>query len=200
MLALLETRAAGLRWEGSVERRDRLLFSAADWLVGQFDGQGPEPGWHADPDDKAKEVCDGLTLQIYCELLRAETEAGYVIRSPSILEAIPRHLARLTDRRYDYPHAYGRLRYRFTDHEGKLRDELIIIEFLWYPWAVDCTAHWLDRAAHQAAPEDLVRLRRTLGHLVVDLAGEAGEGADPKKTGAFVASELLYALADVPRP
>jgi len=177
-----------------------LLYAAARWLVDQFDADGPDPGWHADPRDKAKEVVDGLTLQIYSELLRAEREAGLAIPA-HIVEAIPRHLARLTNRTYDYPHTYGRFRYQFIDHTGAKRDELIIIEFLWYPWAIDCTFRWLNRALAHAAPhEQVVSVRRTLGHLVVDLEDMARECTDLTKTGAFVAAELLYGLSFVRPP
>ena len=82
LLALLETRAAGLPWEGSQAQRDHLLHATAHWLIDQFDADGPDPGWHADPWDNAKEVVDGLTLQIYSALLWAEHDAGVVIPVP----------------------------------------------------------------------------------------------------------------------
>lgn len=63
LLALLETRRAGLPWNGSIETRDKLLTATAHWLCGKHDMPlGNMPGWRGNP--VGYEVSDGLTLQI----------------------------------------------------------------------------------------------------------------------------------------
>jgi len=71
------------------------------------------------------------------------------------------------------------------------------VNFLWHPWSIEACVRWLDRAARVggADPADVQRVRRALGHLVVDLGGAAFAEATSGFT--FVASETLYGLSSV---
>ena len=90
---MLEVRAAGQPWQGSIEKRDALLKSTAQFLISLFEEKEGKRGWRRTA-ERADPISEGLTLQIYAELLRAEAEAGIEI-SPAILNAIPDRLARL---------------------------------------------------------------------------------------------------------
>jgi hypothetical protein len=72
--ALLETRKASLPWDGGAEERDLLLAAAVRWLIEHFDATDDPRGWGVH--DALDGVNDGLTLQVYAILLRAEVEAG----------------------------------------------------------------------------------------------------------------------------
>jgi hypothetical protein len=71
--------------------------------------------------------------------------------------------------------------------------------FLWYPWATDACVRWLERAEKRGGPlEERVRVRRALGHLVVDLGPAAASKASTDWT--FIGAELLNGLSSVPTP
>lgn len=194
LLALLETRRAGLPWEGSTARRDELLKATAQWLINKFDDQENPPGWHG-VGESENQIFDGLTLQIYAELLRAEAEAGIAIPQ-NILDAIPRHLIRCTDRDLDFSIASGEFSAPLIDHTGRPSVGKESIGFLWYPWAIDAAVWWLQRAEKQGVPpEERVRVRRALGHLVVDLGPDAVNKA--RNDWTFIVAELLYSFSDV---
>ncbi len=198
LLALLETRKAGLPWDGSTERRDELLKATAYWLISNFDVkarmEGKPPGWHG-VSESANQIFDGLTLQIYAELLRAETEAG--IELPQhLLEQIPIHLISCTERDLNFPVASGEFSATMTDHTNRETVGKESIGFLWYPWAIDAGMRWLERAEKRGAPrEERVRVRRALGHLVVDLGQDAANKARTDWT--FIGAELLYGISGV---
>jgi hypothetical protein len=198
LLVLLETRRANLPWEGSRERRDQMLQATAQWLVNNFNDKSNPPGWKGTADD-INEIFDGLTIEIYSLLLRAEAEAGFKIPQ-KILEQIPRHLAQTNERDIKFPTAKGEhLAFVSDPNTGREYRMNESVGFLWHPWAIDCAVRWLKRAEkYSAAPEDLVRVRRALGHLVVDMS----ETAIPKASTewAFVAAETLYGLSAVPLP
>jgi serine/threonine protein kinase len=197
LMALLETRRAGLPWEGSVQRRDELLRATAQYLIDTYDARGAMPGWHAvglDNDD----TFDGLTLQTYGLLLRAEAEAGFFVPE-RILKNIPPHLARCSQRKRDFADSAAKFFICFTDHHGNERTGKESITFLWYPWAVDCAGRWLRRAEqHGASASDLVAVRRALAHLVLDLGKE--RGAKVTSAWTFIAAETLWGLAILPPP
>lgn len=199
LFALLETRKAGLPWDGSTERRDQLLRATAQWLINKFDDdvEGKDPGWHG-VSESANQIYDGLTLQIYAELLRAEAEAGIEL-PPAILKQIPLHLMKTVDRDFDFPVASGEFSASMTDHTGRQTMGKESIGFLWYPWAIDASTRWLERAEKHGAPqEERVRVRRALGHLVIDLGKEAVIKASTDWT--FIAAELLNGLSNIPQP
>jgi hypothetical protein len=73
------------------------------------------------------------------------------------------------------------------------------VGFLWYPWAINACVRWLDRAERSGAPmEERVRVRRALGHLVIDLGDEAVKKASAEWT--FQDAETLYGMAAIPPP
>jgi hypothetical protein len=194
-LALLEARRSNLPWEGSAERRDALLSATAKWLIDAYDSTDDPPGWREAALDNSRPL-DGLTLQIYALLLRAEAEAG--VQLPATLaNNIPRHLARCIDRGSDYPDSVGKFVIDFTAPDGKNVVGSEPIKFLWYPWAIDCATRWLRRPAAESSqnttPDDRIAVRRALGHLVIALGSERAANAPTEWT--FVVSETLYCLS-----
>jgi MTH538 TIR-like domain (DUF1863) len=199
LLALLETRAAGLSWDGSTEQRDAMLNKTARWLMDrdQYDSEANPPGWRS-TSESTYEILDGLTLQIYSELLRAEAEAGVEL-SPKIIEQMPRYLARTVERDLNFPTASGEFSAPIIDRDGKDSMDREAIGFLWYPWAINACVRWLHRADEHGAPvEERVRVRRALGHLVVDLGDEAARKASAEWT--FQDAETLYGMSAIPPP
>jgi hypothetical protein len=198
MLVLLETRKANLPWDGTVERRDAMLQATAQWLVNNFNEKSNPPGWKGTADE-VNESFDGLTLEIYSLLLRAEEEIGFQI-PPNILEQIPRHLALTNARDIKYPTAKGEhIAFVSDPNTGREYRMNESVGFLWHPWAIDCAVRWLKHAGkYGATPEDLVRVRRALGHMVVDLNAEAITKATSEWT--FVAAETLYGMSAIPSP
>jgi class 3 adenylate cyclase len=197
LLALLETRAAGEPWDGNLEKRDSLLRSSAAWLVERFDADADPPGWRRtmEPSDP---VSPGLTLQVYAELLRAEAEAG-ITMPPAILDALTEHVASLSSSRLEVPADGGEFSVPSTNYEERTEEWAETINFLWYPWAIDASARWLERSkCATCRPEDVVRVRRTIGHLAIDLGPEAVRKA--LSGWIFVAAETLYGLCSVAPP
>ena len=197
LLALLETRKANLTWDGSSETRDQLLLNAAGWLANRYDAQSPEPGWRHAASETSEDTVDGLTLQIYGELLRAEAEAGFVI-PPKILEQIPDYLSRCGERDLSFPNDSGEFSAIFTDHRGQQYMAREALGFMWYPWAINAAQLWLFHAARVGEPmEKQVSVRRALGHLVIDRGPEAIRKF--KSEWTFQAAETLYGLSSIPR-
>lgn len=202
LLALLEMRAAGVGWEGSTEHRDALLNDTAAWLIENYEGDSDPPGWKASG-ETTNEALDGLTLQIYSELLRAESEAGITlsatIKGKKILEQMPRYLAGTVEREMTFPVSSGEFAAPIIDRDGKDSMDREAIGFLWYPWAINASVRWLARAERQGAPmEERVRIRRALGHLVIELGDEAVKKASADWT--FQDAETLYGMAAIPPP
>jgi TIR domain len=196
LLALLETKRANLPWEGSEQKRDELLKATAQWLAAQYDDQSQPPGWHA-ASETHEATIDGLTLQIYAELLRAEAEAGFVM-PPRILNQIPDYLAKCVDRKLDFPSDSGEFASLFTDHRGVRYMAREALGFLWYPWAMNGAQWWLLRAEkHGARKEDEVRVRRALGHLINELGPLAVQKYRTEWT--FQAAETLYGMSAIPQ-
>jgi len=196
LLALLEARKANLTWDGSLETRDQLLLNAARWLTGRYDAESPEPGWRHAASETSENTVDGLTLQIYGELLRAEVEAGFVI-PPKILEQMPDYLAKCGERNLSFPNDSGEFAALFTDHRGQHYMAREALGFMWYPWAINAAQLWLMHAERVGEPmEEQVNVRRALGHLVVDHGAEAIQKF--KSEWTFQAAETLYGLSVIP--
>ena len=196
LLALLETRKANLPWEGSVELRDKLLTATAQWLARQYDDKASPPGWHAVSETHTATI-DGLTLQIYSELMRAESEAGVPLPT-NIVNQMPDYLSQCVERHLNFPNDSGEFSAAFTDHRGQQYVAREALGFLWYPWAINAAQLWLLRAEKHGAPmEDQVRVRRALGHLVNELGPEAVEKYRTEWT--FQAAETLYGLSVIPQ-
>jgi hypothetical protein len=195
LLALLETRKANLPWEGSVEKRDQLLHATAKWLTDRYDDKAESPGWHA-ASETGFETIDGITLQIYTELLRAEAEAGISLPA-RMTDQMPDYLAKCGERNLSFPNDSGEFAASFTDHRGQKYMAREALGFLWYPWAISAAQLWLLRAEKHGAPmEDQVRVRRALGQLVIGLGPEAVQKY--KSEWTFQAAETLFGLSSIP--
>jgi hypothetical protein len=192
LLGLLEMRQAGLDWEGDRSQLDHLLQGATHWLSVQFEDQGNLPGWRAGVgDEKSEPVSDGLTLQIFSELLRSEEISDATV-SPAILKAIPLYINRLFGRAFDFPVAGAEFTRKFRNFDGTYITRSQYIRFCWLPWAIECTARWLRRLERTGGtPEERVQAQRVLGYLVVDLATHSSPRVD------YSTSELVYALATI---
>ena len=197
LLSLLETHSAAQPWAGTVERRDALLEQTARYLISLHEEKKGQSGWRrtASP---AEPISEGLTLQIYAELLRAEKQTGLAM-PPELVTRLTDRLVRLHDRTDESAYDAGEFNVEFTSHLGEVRFEKEAINFLWHSWAIEAAVRWLDRAQKiPATPEDIVRVRRTLGFLVVGLSEakrkEAVEGM------SFIGGETLLGYSVIPRP
>lgn len=196
LLMLLELHEANLPWKGDAAARDRMLTKTAEWLVSQWNAAGDVPGWRGAVDDEAP-VSDGLTLQIYSELLRAEDQCGLVIPRP-LLTAIPRHLQRLDGRSFDSPPSVGRFIRAFVNHEGQSLKENPSVNYVWHPWGVDAVRRWLKRLdAHPISPEHRTQMRRVFAYLVVDLASQIKAKIDTRSFPPFMAGETMYVYSRI---
>lgn len=198
LLTLLQAHEANVPWEGSVERRDQLIRQTAQWLVDHFDARGDPPGWRGISEDTL-EIYDGLTIQIFTELLQTQQALPDFTIPPAMLKEIPRQLALFARRDFSFPVNGGEFLAQYTRFDGKEGVGRRLIKYLWYPWVVDCSVRWLQFADKQQLPkEQRVQVRRALGHLVVDLGDEALKRAQRDYT--FFASEDLYGLTALDPP
>lgn len=198
LLALLQAHQANIAWEGGVERRDQLIRQTAQWLVDHFDPKGEPPGWRGISEDTL-EIYDGLTIQIFAELLQTQKALPDFSIPPAMLQEIPRQLALFARRDLSFPVNGGEFLAQYTRFDGKEGVGRRLIKYLWYPWVIDCSVSWLEFADKQQLPkEERVRVRRALGHLVVDLGDEALKRAQRDYT--FFASEDLYGLTAISSP
>ena len=191
---LLALRRAHLPWRESEARRDELLTGAQAWLLAHFDGRG----WSA-PGRQEEEYNDGLTLQATAFLLRAEAE-GVTDLPEALVTRVPELLEDCGTRPLTHPVSAPLYSEAFTGPLGKrVPRPNRPVRMLWHPWAVDCAARWLARGERRGAPHDeVVRTRRVLGHLVLDL-GEAAV-VDAKSGFTYVIAETLIGLEAVAEP
>jgi TIR domain len=198
LLALLQAHQANIAWEGGAERRDQLIRQTAQWLVDHFDPKGEPPGWRGISEDTL-EIYDGLTIQIFAELLQTQKALPDFSIPPAMLQEIPRQLALFARRDLSFPVNGGEFLAQYTRFDGKEGVGRRLIKYLWYPWVIDCSVSWLEFADKQQLPkEERVRVHRALGHLVVDLGDEALKRAQRDYT--FFASEDLYGLTAISLP
>jgi len=198
LLTLLQAHEAGLAWEGSVEQRDQLIRQTAQWLVDHFDPKGEPPGWRGMSEDTL-EIYDGLTIQIFAELLETKKALPDFVIPPAILNEIPRQLALFARRDLSFPVNGGEFLAPYTRFDGNEGVGRRLIKYLWYPWVIDCSVRWLELAEKEQLPkEQRVQVRRALGHLVVELGDEALKRAQRDYT--FFASEDLYGLDGIKPP
>jgi hypothetical protein len=191
---LLDLRRAGLPWHQSQQQRDRLLTDTLSWLVRHFYGQG----WTT-PGRLADDINDGLTLQIFTLLLRAEAD-GLLTLPADMAAQIPRHLAECGSRPLDYQITVALFSVPFRDPLGKIvpRPQRPV-RMLWHPWAIGCAALWLHRCERTAAPHyEIVRTRRVLGHLVLTLGDKAIRETQTGYT--YITAETLMGLAAIDGP
>ena len=198
LLTLLQAHEAGLPWEGTTEQRDHLIRQTAQWLVERFDPKGDPPGWRGTSEDTLQ-IYDGLTIQIFTELLQTQKALPDFKIPPMILDEIPRQLGLFAKRDLSFPVNGGEFFAQYTRFDGTEGVGRRLIKYLWYPWVIDCSVRWLELAEKQQAPkEQRVQVRRALGHLVVDLGDEALKRAKGDYT--FFASENLYGLTALDPP
>ncbi len=198
LLTLLQAHDASLPWEGSVERRDQLIRQTAQWLVDHFDPKGEPPGWRGISEDTL-EIYDGLTIQIFAELLQTRQALPDFSIPPTMLQEIEKQLALFARRDLSFPVNGGEFLAQYTRFDGKEGSGRRLIKYLWYPWVIDCSVRWLQLAEREHLPkEQRVQVQRTLGHLVVDLGDEALNRA--QKDYTFFASEDLYGLTAITSP
>jgi hypothetical protein len=167
-------------------------------LIATYDYKSNPPGWRS-TSESTYETLDGLTLQIYSELLRAEAEAGITL-PPEMLKQISVYLQSCAERDLSFPPASGEFSELIIDREtGKDSSDREAIGFLWYPWAINGSVWWLRRAEKMGAPaEERVRVRRALSNLIVRHGEEAAQKASSEWT--FQASETLYGLSVIAPP
>lgn len=198
LLTLVELHHANLPWHGEIGVRNEMLQKTAGWLIGQWDALSDTPGWRGAADDQAP-VSDGLTLQIYSELLRAEQTAGVVIPT-RVLNAIPLHLLHLQGRPLDFPSSVGRFSRLFTNHAGQEFEINPSVNYLWHPWGVDCVRLWLSRMdKYGSHPAERTEMRRVLGYLVVDVGKQFEEKVRTNSVPPFMAGETMYVYSRIPR-
>lgn len=191
---LLELKKVDLPWHQSRELRDTLLSQTFHWLLRRFE----RGGWWTSGRQK-EEFNDGLTLHIFTTFLRAD-RMGALVLPEAIEERIPGHLADCLARPLDYQISVALFSEPFVNHLGKpIARPQRPVRCLWYPWAIGCAALWYDRCEKNGAPRDeLVRTRRVLGHLLIDLGKPMLAEA---KTGyTYVTAESLAGLRLVNPP
>lgn len=188
--ALVSFEETGLVWNTN-ERHRELARKTADFLIKQYDNGG----WRRANDDHDPGVAEGMSVQGFCALLRAE-RSGIVQLPDEILTRITEHLLECSDRYATYENSNAEFEHLVLE-QGQPRPYRELVTFLWYPWSVQCACLWLERAKRLGArSEDVVGVRRALGHMVITLGDEIV--ADGVKSPPHVAGELLYALAAIP--
>jgi TIR domain len=193
--ALLDVQAAGLPWNSSASSPSRLISGAAAWLISNFESERPNPGWAAFPArvlESERDVLDGMTLQIYSTLLRAEAQAG-VILPTNLVRSMTRHLIASGKREPEY-------RKDETDFPILVfgRYEKEGVQFTWYPWAIQASLLWLERAGHrEALPAELQAVRRTVGRIVARPDGRFLTHVLGEERKTYEASEFLFCLSAV---
>jgi hypothetical protein len=193
LLGLLELRRSGLPWKGSRKQRDEMLARTAGWILSHY---RPElPGWIA-PTGQVDQLNDGLTIVNGALLLRAEAEAGIALPA-SLIRQIPELLDSLKQRDGHFPVSISHEGGNYLEQQtGKVAYYTWPIKLFWYSWGVDLAARWLERAKRVGAPHDeRVRVRRVLGHLLLDLG--PAQVDDALGGWAFVAAESLIGLSAV---
>jgi hypothetical protein len=199
MIALLEVHAAHQPWEGSQQRLEQLLHATVNWLIRNYDAS--ESGWHGTVNKIDSQINFGLTLQIYTQLLRARRQLAIEI-SDGMLADMKNMLISLESMQFGYPATMIRPTYEFRDFRDQPRIEIVTINCLWHPWAVGCAAEWLaSPMSERALPEERLRVRRSLGHLVVkDESAILSHLGSTENKRTYVVAETLYGLSFVNLP
>jgi hypothetical protein len=190
LLMLLERHAVAKQtgveiWSGKDEE---LLAKTISWLLKRYNAGASLPGWSDGIDEP--ETSEGLTLQIYSLLLRAEEEAGIPIP-----EAILRNIRSHLEKRLQFPPKDLTVKYKatFVTHDGKRITDELPVTFLAYPWAIECAAHWLHRERTHNAHGDDPLVRRALADMVISHGKLSVKRAQNDLT--FRTAELLYTLS-----
>lgn len=197
LLMLLDLRAAGLGWQGSIARRDAMIAATVRWLIAQRLPDAPQPGWVGARSMETRVPFEGLSLQVYATLMRAHVEAKTEWPA-GWLDDVYALLRPTVNRPFNPSNTAGVFQIRVLGPGGR-RDATTTyfpVRFLWYPWAIACATKWLALApgAH-VDPAHVTQVRRALGYLVIDLQSTAlGES---RREWPWVSSEMLYAASAI---
>lgn len=192
--AQLELRAKGLCWRGDCARADRRMRATASWLIRAFDQEDQVFGWRRRiGDDKPPDP--DLSIFVYAALGRGVVEQG--LELPEIIEqqAILRLIA-LRNRPYHPAQQDIEHWVRYVDGRGIAFRTNLPTRVLWYPWSIDALVHWTQFAERKGLPPETVHaLRRSLSHIVVNLAETVR--ADVSRGVLFMRAETLYGIGSL---
>lgn len=195
LLTMLDAKKAGLPWNGTQETRDKLLIGATRWLIKTLDFQASTPGWR-EAGNGRYEIYDGLTFQVYAELLRAEKEAGISL-PPAITQEIPRLLIKYSEHDINAPDESGEFSADIRDPAGQSYNATAADTFLWYPWAITCALRWLERIEQYPVPvEQRIQVERSLDYFVIGVGDQFVKKAE-SSDWTYNAAESLYVLAGI---
>jgi hypothetical protein len=190
--ALLDVRAAGLPWT-QLRTVDQMILRASAWLTANFSDTGLVAGWPGAPANVVEieaHVLDGLSLQTFSTLLRAEAEAGVVL-PVGLVDLMTSRLIGAGERAPDFPTDASDFPIRVA---GKFEKEGI--HFTWSPWTLEASIHWLERAERTgAAPAKIQAVRRTVSRIVTGHDRDFFRYALGKERYTYEATELLLALS-----
>ncbi|MBL8797923.1 MAG: protein kinase [Planctomycetia bacterium] len=193
---LCEVYKADLDWEGSPKVRDELLRTTSRWLAEQYRGQSEPPGW-SPTNDAVGGVDQPLTLFVYSALLHANVEFGCQVADEmrdDIEDALDRimHIHLI-----EHDHATVETTYIFLDPQGKERLVDEVTRFSITAWAIEACIHWFQGVViHREKPEDIARLHRVLGRVLVGGSKELATVGVEDRT--FVPAERLFGISCVP--
>jgi hypothetical protein len=177
--------------QSSSARWDEKIKTGVDWLVSRFEVDGGGRGWR---EARGDGISEGLTFQVFATLLRYATifEVAPPVRNlvetyvPEALMATRGWASGHTDG-ISYLYAHSRL-------PGRPRQEFFRpTSLLWYPWAIECAAAWLQYARRN--DEDRASAHGALSHLVVRVQPEMRRFLDGSPT--YRIAEALYTLSAV---
>jgi hypothetical protein len=187
---LMDMRDAGVEW-GDGQTLDKLIGNNLDWLLKQY--QRDKNGFSGWREGVSEVTVPGLTLHAYSVILRAETHGDRFV-SNDMNQAITHLLEKGFDAEQwtdltTWPRAY------FVDLKGqKVQYSNRTTTFLWYPWAIECVARWIERNAAKQEVSHNHLLRHTLTELLV-----RGDQHVPTSdsNAVFRSAEMLYALGSL---
>jgi hypothetical protein len=193
---LMDLRDARVSWPGA-DDLNTLIRRSLEWLISQYHSDGGAmPGWI---EGAEVQTTPGLTVQAYAILLRAQARGDIQIPRPmmnAVVELVKSKFqdnvpAGLTDSTAQYKDVVY-----LSPKDGTQVHPAPTTRFVWYPWAIECVARWLDlQPDHRAALNDSM-VRRTLTVLLTT-EREVYLKKNPFLT--FRYSEMLYALGSLSR-
>ena len=175
------------------ENEERLLKSikrTRDYLIRHYTSNVKLPGWSRYPGDPDEDIFEGLTLQIYSNLLHSERITQTPL-SEEMIHNISRHVIKTAERDISHPFKSAQFWVRIGGVEKQAR-----VRFLWYPWSIRSGIMLLKRMENEKVQTvEHVRVRRALGKLIVQL----GENFVVKYLGGptYQAAELLFCLSKI---
>jgi hypothetical protein len=193
---LMDLRDARVLWPGA-DDLNTLIRGNLEWLISQYHSDGGAmPGWK---EGAEVQTVPGLTLQAYAVLLRAQARGDIQIARPMMNAVTQLVMRKFQDGAAagmtDSTAAYKNIVY-ISPIDGTELHPAPTTRFVWYPWAIECVARWLDlQPDHRAALNDSM-VRRTL---TVLLTAESQVYLQKNPYYTFRYSEMLYALGSLSR-